>query len=562
VLLRATFAWAADGPNFEAADVHATVPSANIRGNFMQGPYVGGGRFEVRSATIVDLIQLGWGVRPDKITGGPKWAGVDRFDIRAKAPAGTNAANLRLMLQSLLADRFGLKVHDDQKPMPAFVLVVAADKKLHLKKSEGTGDSGCKALSSGGEGTANLIMSGPDGVVTRISLAPGNLIQFNCRNMTMAAFAAGIQGMPGTNVGPNPITDETDLKGTWDFDIKFSFGRMGPLVANDGVERIAFGDALEKQLGLKLDKRDVPMSVTVIDSVNETPTPNAADLTLNLPSLPTEFEVAVIKPTAPDFRFGNFRPQRGGRVEIQGMPLKSLIEQAWNLSTDEQVVGAPKFADTDRYDITAKATTFGAEPETTPGPGQGRQFETIDDDSINLMLRNLLIERFKIQSHTETRPSTAFVLTATKPKLKAADPANRTGFHEGPGADGKDPRIANPVAGRLVSCENMSMKDLAQNLPMIAGGYIQGASVYDETGIDGTFDFTLNFSAAGMVNGAMRGGRGGGDGSAGPAGSASDPNGAISLYQALEKLGLKLEKTKRPGQVLVIDHIEPKPVEN
>jgi uncharacterized protein (TIGR03435 family) len=107
----------------------------------------------------------------------------------------------------------------------------------------------------------------------------------------------------------------------------------------------------------------------------------------------------------------------------------------------------------------------------------------------------------------------------------------------------------------------MTMKDLAQNLPMMAGGYIQGATVYDETGLDGAFDFTLNFSAAGMVNGGMRIGRGG-DGVAAPATGASDPSGAISLYDALEKLGLKLQKTKRPAQVLVIDHIEPKPIEN
>jgi uncharacterized protein (TIGR03435 family) len=177
------------------------------------------------------------------------------------------------------------------------------------------------------------------------------------------------------------------------------------------------------------------------------------------------------------------------------------------------------------------------------------------------MLRNLLIERFKIQSHAEMRPSTAFILTAVKPKMKKADPENRTAYHEGPGADGKDPRITNPVAGRLVSAENMTMKDLAQNLPMMAGGYIQGATVYDETGLDGAFDFTLNFSAAGMVNGGMRIGRGG-DGVAAPATGASDPSGAISLYDALEKLGLKLQKTKRPAQVLVIDHIEPKPIEN
>jgi uncharacterized protein (TIGR03435 family) len=154
------------------------------------------------------------------------------------------------------------------------------------------------------------------------------------------------------------------------------------------------------------------------------------------------------------------------------------------------------------------------------------------------------------------------VLTALKPKMKKADPANRTGYHEGPGADGKDPRIANPAVGRLVACENMTMKQLAQNLPMMAGGYIQGATVYDETGIEGAFDFTLSFSGAGMIGGGGRGGRGG-DGPPGAIPQASDPNGAISLYEAIEKqLGLKLERTKRPAQVLVIDHIEPKPIEN
>ncbi|MGA3238544.1 MAG: TIGR03435 family protein [Bryobacteraceae bacterium] len=274
-------------------------------------------------------------------------------------------------------------------------------------------------------------------------------------------------------------------------------------------------------------------------------------MTLNLPALPTEFEVAVIKPTPPDFRFGNFRPQRGRRVTIEGMPLRSLIQQAWNLYSRDMIVDAPKFIDSDRYDITAEAPTYGPEPEaTSDGPSEGARFQTIDQDSINVMLRNLLIERFKIKYHTEERPSTAFILTTVKPKMKKADPANRTGYHEGPGPDGKDPRIANPAVGRLVTCENMTMKQLAQNLPMMAGGYIQGATVYDETGIEGAFDFTLSFSGAGMVGGAGRGGRGG-DGMGAGAVEAPEPSGAISLYEAIEKqLGLKLQQTKRPAQVL------------
>ncbi len=105
----------------------------------------------------------------------------------------------------------------------------------------------------------------------------------------------------------------------------------------------------------------------------------------------------------------------------------------------------------------------------------------------------------------------------------------------------------------------MTVKQLAQNLAMMAGGYIQNSAVYDETGIEGAFDFTLNFSAAGLVQGGMRGGRDGG----GMGGDAAEPMNTISLSEAFEKqLGLKLEQVKRPGQVLVIDHIEQKPIEN
>jgi uncharacterized protein (TIGR03435 family) len=227
------------------------------------------------------------------------------------------------------------------------------------------------------------------------------------------------------------------------------------------------------------------------------------------------------------------------------------------------IAGMPKFAETDRYNIIAKAPTYGPEPDAASGSMEGPRFEMIDQDSINVMLRNLLIERFKIKYHTEERPATAFVLTAIKPKMKKADPAGRTGCHEGPGPDGKDPRVANPAAGRLVSCQNMTMKQFAQNLPMTGFGYFQGATVYDETGLAGAFDFTLNFSGAGMAGGAGRGGRGGGEGMAASTPDAAEPSGAITLFEAIEKqLGLKLEKTKRPAQVLVIDHMEPKPTEN
>jgi uncharacterized protein (TIGR03435 family) len=104
------------------------------------------------------------------------------------------------------------------------------------------------------------------------------------------------------------------------------------------------------------------------------------------------------------------------------------------------------------------------------------------------------------------------------------------------------------------------MKQFAEQLPALAGGYLF-SPVLDSTGLEGAWDFTLNFSMAGVANMGSRGA----DGS--PASSdsatASDPSGALSLFDAISKqLGLKLEKQKRPLPVMVIDHVERKPTEN
>jgi uncharacterized protein (TIGR03435 family) len=69
-------------------------------------------------------------------------------------------------------------------------------------------------------------------------------------------------------------------------------------------------------------------------------------------------------------------------------------------------------------------------------------------EALLAMLRGLLVDRFKIATHMEERAVPAYVLSAAKPKLKRADPANRTECKEGPPADGKadgnDPRAGNP----------------------------------------------------------------------------------------------------------------------
>jgi uncharacterized protein (TIGR03435 family) len=107
-------------PMFEAADVHISAPGSTLTGGLAPG-----GRFELRGATMLDLITTAYGVEPDVVIGGPSWLNTDRFDIiaRAASPAASQEA-LQAMLQALLADRFKLEIRHEQKDMPVYALVV------------------------------------------------------------------------------------------------------------------------------------------------------------------------------------------------------------------------------------------------------------------------------------------------------------------------------------------------------------------------------------------------------------------------------------------------------
>jgi uncharacterized protein (TIGR03435 family) len=236
--------------------------------------------------------------------------------------------------------------------------------------------------------------------------------------------------------------------------------------------------------------------------------------------------------------------------------LKFMVEQLHNFS-DDMVLDAPKSMD-DRWDIVAKAPKS-AMVVFTGGGNNGPPRPTLDFQTAVAMLDKLLAERFNLKMHMEERMINAYVLSAGKPKMKAADPNARTRYHEGPAtADPKaDPRNKAPILARLVTVENMTMAQFAEKLQDIAPGYIH-SPVLDATGLAGSFDFTLSFSPAGAF-------RSGGDGAAPKAASddVADPSGAVTLPEAIDKqLGLKLEQKKRMVQVLVIDHVEAKPTDN
>jgi len=520
-LLGAAFGQTAD--RFEAADVHASPHTDNNFNLFMRGPQTRAGRYEIRTATMVDLISTAYGVDGDKVYGGPNWLEMNRFDVTGKLPAGSNQERQKAMLRALLDERFHLVAHQDSRPMPAYVMTVG--KRVLLKEGEPNGPKGC------------------DGKPRPADAGPTYPVEVTCHGLTAADIAENLHDMAGGYLR-QPVVDSTGLTGTYNFDLKWTARNQ---LAAAGADGISIFDAVEKQLGLKLELQKSPLPVVVVESVDEKPTENAPDIGTILPgaAAPKEFEVAIVKLTPPEATNRRFQILPSGRVDIEGFDLKFIIQQLWQLSED-MMFGAPKWLSDVKVSITAKA------PSTAIVSGQNGP--PIDIDTLITMLKSLVVERFNMQLHMEERPINAYTLMATKPKMKPADPNGRIKCAEGPGADQKDVRDARPILGRLINCQNMTMARFADMLQGLAPGYIH-APVLDSTGLEGSWDFTLSFSTTGQLQG--------GGGQPGAAESASDPNGALSLPDAIAKqLGLKLEQTKRPIKVLVIDHVEPKPTDN
>jgi uncharacterized protein (TIGR03435 family) len=518
---------------FEAADVHPSPHSDNNFDLFMRGPQTRAGRYEIRTATMVDLIATAYGVEQEKVFGGPNWLELDRYDITAKLPAGSTRDSQKAMLRALLAERFHLVARTDARPMPAYLLT--AGKKVLLKDAdpESKEQKGCHGKPR------------PQGS------PPTTPIEVICHDLSAADIASDLHDMAGGYLHQT-VVDSTNLKGRYDFEIKWT-GRNQLQAA--GADGISIFDAVDRQLGLKLDLQKAPLPVVLVESVDQKPTPNAPDIGKILPgvAIPKEFEVATVRLSDPDSKNQRFQIQPSGRIDIDGFDLKFIIGQLWQLS-DEMIIGAPKWLSDVKVTITAKA------PSTAVVAGENGP--PIDIDTLIAMLQNLIVERFKLQTHMEERPINAYTLLAGKPKMKPADPNGRIHCVEGPAADQRDVRDSRPILGRLLNCQNMTMERFAGMLQGLASGYIR-APVLDATGLTGAWDFTLSFSTIGQLRG---GAARPGDGAAPPAapsGEASDPNGALSLPDAISKqLGLRLEQTKRPVKVLVIDHVEQTPIEN
>src|SRR5262245_62050900 len=188
---------AATTPSFDIADVHAGTRNPGVG---MTGGLLREGRYELHNATMVDLIRTAYSVDAEKVVGGPNWLELDKFTIIAKAPQSTPAPTVKLMLQSLPADRFKLTVRQDTRPLTAYAMTVAGKHKL--KEASGPGQ-GCQGQPQTPE---------PGTVPPQLGV---------CRGVTMEAFAQLLPRIAGQYLTAPLVIDQTGLKEYWDFEIRF-----------------------------------------------------------------------------------------------------------------------------------------------------------------------------------------------------------------------------------------------------------------------------------------------------------------------------------------------------
>lgn len=243
-------------PKLMAADADPSFDVATIKPNnsglsSMQQLTINGRDFKTVNSSLADLIKFAYNVQIKQIVGAPDWIDKDRYDI-AGTPDQEGAPNivqLRMMIKKLLADRFQLKFHNEQRELSAFVLTVGKDGPK-LKSTE---------------------LNGP---LPGIGMQPAKTgAMFVLRNAAIPDFTGFLQLL----VLDRPVVDHTGLTGKYDINITFTpddslFNGQPPPFPKiaDGVEPApGLFDAIQQQIGLKLTAEKTQVSVIAVDHVEK-----------------------------------------------------------------------------------------------------------------------------------------------------------------------------------------------------------------------------------------------------------------------------------------------------
>jgi uncharacterized protein (TIGR03435 family) len=267
-------------PEFDVATVR---PSAPMQEGVVAGLRLDGAQVRWGSLTLKDYIGAAYRIKLYQISG-PDWLGSDRFDIAGTMPAGIPMTQMPEMMQSLLEERFKVKVHREKKDFAVYTLEVA---KGGLKMQE----SGPDPDAANADPKTPLNITG-GGSAQGISINLGRGSSMSFANGKMEAKRVSMQAFAGTleRFVDRPIVDMTNLKGTYDVtldvtpeDYRSMLIRAGvnagaalpPEVLRflDGATVPSLFDALQK-LGLKMEARKAPLDLLVVDEARKTPTEN------------------------------------------------------------------------------------------------------------------------------------------------------------------------------------------------------------------------------------------------------------------------------------------------
>ncbi len=234
---------------FEVAAVHESAPPAGP-GGVRSYPLLGvnGSHLEIINYSLVQWIAYAYDV-PEFQIASPGGILRERYDLSAKLPEGSKKQDAPRMLQSLLAERFGLRIHREARKMAGYALVVQKGGS-HLVPSLAVG------LGSAAE------------PATELSTPKPGWVEFFYKNCTMSRFARFLSGSMH-----EPIVDATNLAGG--YDVPFGFSALDalprPIDAAGGLPP-SMVDSVER-LGLKLEPRSVTVEMIVVDSISR-PTAN------------------------------------------------------------------------------------------------------------------------------------------------------------------------------------------------------------------------------------------------------------------------------------------------
>jgi uncharacterized protein (TIGR03435 family) len=287
--------------SFEVATIkpaEAITPALITSGKFHLGMNVDGSRVDIGSMSLADLIPIAYKLKSYQISG-PDWMNAQRFDILAKMPEGATKEQVPEMLQTLLAERFQLKIHRETRDHSVYALVTGKGG-AKLKESPpdpdtlpdvpkgaitfGTGNNQVQVNATAGGATVTSAQGG----AMKMSMGPNGQMRMEVSKMAMPAFVDLI-----TRLVDRPVVDMTELKGNYQIVLDLAMSDMLNVARTSGMPIPALGaggipgrpaDASDpsggsifasvQELGLKLDSRKAPIEFLVVDHVEKAPTEN------------------------------------------------------------------------------------------------------------------------------------------------------------------------------------------------------------------------------------------------------------------------------------------------